>query len=268
MVHSLRGGLLAAATFLAAPAAVIAAPISPFYLTDGDLSTLIVIQGPSVTRFSATGFFQYPIAVITTIRTAATDSAFNGAEYTLGGVPTGTTFGSVPRAFDGTTDGRFNYTINFDTGDVIRTDLDWSNPVTLFTLPGGFGGYLGITFDASDATLWVSGWNTAVIEHYDLVGNLLSSFAAPTASMASLALDPADGTLWFGTQRDSGGTRTFYQYSRAGAPISTETYGSMANDNYLGGEFAFRAVAPVPAPAALLLFGVGILALAGVRRRV
>ena len=59
-------------------------------------------------------------------------------------------------------------------------------------------------------------------------------------------VDPGDGTLWFGTQSDIGGPRTFYQFSTGGVLLSTAQYSALANDNFLGGEFVGPAPAPIP----------------------
>jgi hypothetical protein len=76
----------------------------------------------------------------------------------------------------------------------------------------------------------------------------------------------ADGTLWFGTQLDLGGPRTFYQFSTAGIELGTQQYVALANDNYLGGEFALAAT-PVPEPTTLWLLGTGLFGLGLMRRR-
>lgn len=76
----------------------------------------------------------------------------------------------------------------------------------------GTAGYLGITYDSSDNTLWISQFLSNSVEHCSLSGLLLGSFAAADSTLTSLALDPADGTLWMGAQNTLG---TFYQYSRS-----------------------------------------------------
>ena len=82
-------------------------------------------------------------------------SSATGGQYTLSGIPTGTTWtGTPPPAgesynyiFDGTSDGTRNYTIeNLNSNytgigidfnvNVIATDLNWQNPVVLFSIPG------------------------------------------------------------------------------------------------------------------------------------
>ena len=86
-----------------------------------------------------------------------------------------------------------------------------------------------------------------------MTGTLLSSFAAPVLEIAGLTYDQTDGTLWFGTQQDLNRTQTLYQYSTGGVQLSTAQYAGLANDNFLGGEFAFTS-APVPG----LVVGAGL----------
>jgi hypothetical protein len=66
----------------------------------------------------------------------------------------------------------------------------------------------------------------------------------------SLALDPADGTLWMGSQGTLG---TFYRYTQSGVLLQTRVYSSLARQNTLGGEFPVTnsaSVLPTPTPAA------------------
>jgi hypothetical protein len=62
----------------------------------------------------------------------------------------------------------------------------------------------------------------------------MSSFPVPFTSITCLALDPADNTLWVGSQNTEG---SFYQYSKTGTQLSSVFYPAMAGSNTLGGEF-------------------------------
>ena len=72
------------------------------------------------------------------------------------------------------------------------------------------------------------------------------------------ALDHADGSLWFNVQGIM--QNTFYQFSKNGDLLSSETYEGLSGFNILGGEFA------VPAPSAFAAMVTAGLA-AGRRRR-
>jgi hypothetical protein len=212
-------------------------PVGQYVLTAGDEATNAIVQGATVQVTFPQIVFEYPVAVPSTIRT--TDSLFGGAggEYLLDGTFTGNTFAnSLPdeEFYDGTTDGTFNYAVTFGSNLVYRFDLDWSNPVFLFALPGGNGAYLGSTYDPFTGTLWVSGWDHDLVENYALDGTFLGGFSAGSGSITCLALDPSDGTLWFGHQDFSG---TYENWTTGGGFIGSTTYPSISDLNTLGGEF-------------------------------
>jgi hypothetical protein len=238
-----------AGIFFATNTALAVGPVSALYLTAGDNSTNWVVQGASVTNsWTQHNNTEYAIAILNTVRTLGVVGP--GSEYTLGGTYTGTNF-AYPFAgpvYDGTTNGILNYTVDYDGGGVYSTKTDWSNPTLLFSVAPR---YLGIAYDSTDGTLWLSQFNGNTVEHRSVNGALLSSFVVPFTSITCLALDPADGTLWMGSQSTEG---TFYQYSKAGVQLSTVTYPALVGQNTLGGEF----VVP-PAPTGLELDGQGTL---------
>ena len=245
-----------------------AGPSSVLYLTAGDQGNNWIVQGTSTTVFTQAQPGEYAIAVSGDVRTTGPFIGVAGAQYTLGGVYTGVDyFATVGNLYDGATDGTVNYSVDFGSGRVYQFDRDWSTPTLLFNSGLGGGNALGITYDTGTGTLWVSEWNGTTVKNYTLGGTLLSSFSTCFNEIASLAYDSADGTLWMGTQSDLGtNPRTLYQYSTAGLLLSTETYASLVNKNYLGGEFNVVARA-VPEPASLTLLGIAAISGGVVRFR-
>lgn len=250
-------------------------PTGNYYLSNG--STIWNVKGLAlVNSWTSAGL---PMAVDTTIRTTGNFVDQSGAQYSLGGTASGTTYanpGSGTFAiWDGTTDTSHNYTVTTacDTcggsqSAVIRTDLDWSNPVVLFTAGTG-GGYdsLGITYDATNNSLWVSNWNAGSrITDYAMNGSVLSSFDAGFIDIGGLALDSTDGTLW-ATQN---GSSALSQYSKSGTLLQSGTIAGLTANTLWAGEFGQDAPPPpsgAPEPASLVLFGAGAAALALLRRR-
>jgi hypothetical protein len=245
-------------------------PTGTYYLTAGDQGTNWIIQGTTATPFADNqpGLGgEYAIAVTSTVQTLGNGNPFDkglGAQYTLGGVFTGTNY-AYPAVtasfFDGTTDGAHNYSVNFLTGLVYQMNLDWSNPVVLFDTLAGVGGDLGITYDSANNSIWVSGFNNSTVTDFALNGTVLSSFTGPAGELSSLAYDPSDGTLWMGSQAQEG---TFWQFSTTGTQLQSQFYAALVGENTLGGEFAIN---PVPEPSSLALAALGGLALVGIRRR-
>jgi hypothetical protein len=240
-------------------------PISPYFLTAGDQVMNHRLTGMSLLSWGAANAGEYPIAVyggsINRVRTSGPITG-NGAEYDFNGNVTGGPFSlsGVGSCWDSTTDGNFNYLMDYSNGNVLRASLTYGAVTTLF---GGFnfGDFLGITYDRNNNSLWISGWGSNVVRDYTLGGSLLSSFSATAApgSLTSLALDPADNTLWMGTQNTLG---TFFQYSKAGALLQTVVIPGLAGQNTLGGEFPFAASA-VPEPMTIALAGLGLAGAAG-----
>lgn len=260
--RSILGLLSVLALAMSCIPASAAGPTSRLYLTGGE--KVFVVQGASMLDSfdHASGPEAYPIAVADTVRTAGTDiNDALGAEYSLAGAFTGTTFAGLgTTAFDATTDRAFNYYVEFDTGNVYRTGLDWSNPELLFD--AGDQTYLGITYDRTDNTLWLAQYSSGVIEQRSMTGAVLASFSASVGGglATALALDPADQTLWIANQL----TATLYQYSKAGDFLGFQQYAALDGLSILGGEFAMPV--PEPSACALLLAGLALVGLTAKRR--
>jgi hypothetical protein len=245
----------------------LAGPTSPLYLTyTFDLNgghSIVVVQGNSIINSFAEAYGapdEVPIAVAGDVRTTGNSSTTIGGQYSLAGTPTGTTYvslGIASTAYDSTTDGSHNYVVDYTYGGVYQTGRDYSNPVALFTSSGPYN--VGITYDKTNNSLWISGWGaTTVVTDYSMNGTVLSWFDTGHYENASLAMDPADHTLWLVDDN----TGNLEQYSTAGVLLSTGPYVGYA----LGGEFDMGG-SPTPEPGTLVMFGSGILGLAGLVRR-
>jgi len=247
----------------------LAGPTSQLYLTtvnpNGSPTYIVTVQGNNViqTITDAYGIGEFPIAVYGDIRTTGysyIDAV--GGQYSLGGTPTGTSYllQSAVYAYDSTSDGFHNYLVDWDTGTVYQTARDYTNPVALFTSSGSSN--IGITYDAANHSLWISAYSGSLVSDYSLNGTLLSSFSTGHDFNVALALDPADHTLWLANELwTSANYHYLEQYSTTGVLLSTGPYVGYA----FGGEFDLAPT--TPEPGTLIMFGSGILGLAGVLRR-
>ena len=269
------------AALLALSAGPLAAqgPTGTYYLAGADATTAVGgnwrIQGATATASApahpAQRYGESAIAVSGDVRTLGAFTGASGrlgAQYSLGFVATGVAYGGAGAVtdrhafFDGTTDGAFNYSVAYG-GGVYRMERDWTAPVLLFTPV--LTGALGITYDPSNNSLWVSEFSGTRVRNYALDGTELSTFdTGGITGIGALALDYSDGTLWFGSQPNYG---TFYQYSRAGVQLQTQSYADMSSANMLGGEFDLVGVAAVPEPGTLVLLAGGLALVGGASAR-
>ena len=239
-----------------------AGTLSALYLTSGDTQTIFEVQGSSiVTSWTAQNGAEYPVAVSGgTVRTTGSYGG-NGATHTLSGTFISANGPSQYGTFDGTTNGTVNFGIDYYTGQVFEANLNWSNPQFLFSASG-----LGITYDATNNSLWLGGFGFGQICDYSLAGAQLSCFLTPqTAYDQALALDPADGTLWV-TQRTLDSTIILDQYSKSGMFLQEISINAGQYQNILGGEFELGQ-ATVPEPASLFLMVTSVLGVGGTIRR-
>ncbi len=259
-------------------------PIGTYYITDyvngQGGSTLDAIQGTTfVQNVSASPGAEGPIAVFSDagdVRTTSFVSSYDGGQYTgapgLNVTPDGTTFTNNfiggDSAYDGTTDGKVNYTIDYNYGAVIVTDTQWGGPGSILFNLNQIGN-AGITYDATNNSLWIQNFFTGRITDYSMTGTVLSSFATDTLGYAATALAmDVDHTLWFATY----GAGLLRHYSTTGVDLGTVDFSSSGLGYALGGEIAALPVATsVPEPSTLAagaIAALGSIMFARHRRRV
>jgi hypothetical protein len=282
MLRAGLGAVLAVALVAESAAASQVGPIGTYYLTDysnriNGASTLDAIQGNSIVLNPSISQYQEgAIAVFPAQNVLRTFGGFNGdvgGEYgpvpSLTVSPTGPTYTNndgVHSWNDSTTNGSVNF--------LVDQDVPYGGVYTVSTTFGGTPHLLfatgddedeGITYDATNNSLWIQDLATGVITDYSLTGTVLTSFATiggvnNTGDLATALAMDVDHTLWF----DNYGTGTIDHYSTTGTYLGSATYAGLGYA--LGGEIG---AAPTPEPASLTLFGLGAagIGLAGIRRR-
>lgn len=228
---------------LIAPGMVVqtSAQTSEYFLLSGDQGMFTVVRNGTIQRqwavASGTNQYQYPIAVRDTVRTMGADVGAIGAEYRLTGTDLNTRYthpDGTSRCWDGATDGVHNYSID-TIGHVYQFNLDWTDPVFLFSA-GGLG---GLTYDPSNSSLWVGLFSSStMLTDYSMAGAVLSSFSTGHDENMAVAMDYADGTLWIHNRNAQG---TIEQWSRNGQMLNSIAVHGLDSQNALGGEFAFTS---------------------------
>jgi hypothetical protein len=203
------------------------------------------------------------LAIGSTVRTVNELSGANGAEYTLTGAFTGTTYQQsvAVLALDGTQDAAHNYLVDAFGGNVFSFDTNWANPVFLFnpaSSPPAI--WSGITYDAANNSLWLANPLTSTVADFTLAGALLSSFTT-SASPVGLALDPADQTLWTSDNNLPG---VFEQYDKSGKLLQVQTYPTVG---VTPGGMEFAPATATPEPGVFGLAALGLVTLIAVKTR-
>jgi len=218
------------------------------------VGTTYVYQGGQQLRsWTHAGPYEIPLAVVGgTVRQGAVFSGFSGTEYSTAGALTGTHYAAAPNVYDAASDGTSIYGWDVISASLLRYDLNWSHPQSLFSLGASYSYlYMGITYDPQNGSIWLAAWNNSNAGHlynYSLTGTLLGNITlAGGAELGSgLAYDAADNTFWmFDARADR-----LDQYSRNGDLLSTITERSRV----YGLEFA-----AVPEPATMTLVAVAAL---------
>mgnify|MGYP001165879763 CR=1 FL=1 len=240
-----------AAIAVAGAAATASAQTQPYYITDGDASTMFIVQNGSLQATKATYNLGYPIAVRNTIWLGHRDDA-GAFEYDLFGDATGGSSAGgngFSQLLDGATGIANNYGIECCGGpnSVTIADPDWSNQKVLFNLPGGAEG-VGIAYATSTNTLFAMFFFEMTVNEYDLNGTLLNRWNYQDQFEAALAYEASTNTLW--TAQNSG--NIIRQYALDGTPLQTITVAGLGNfGNIWGGEMQ------IPAPGSLALVAAG-----------
>jgi hypothetical protein len=251
-----RFSIAFAACLLATGAIAFTGPTSTLYLMNygefGSNVGLDMLQGNTFNSVSTGNPIDICIAASGDIRTYGYVPATAGSRFSLTGTPLAggpyiNTYGQ--QMHDGTSDGLYNYSVDYITGEVIQFDRNWASPLVLFTINNGTVGW--ITMNGVDGSFWFSQYGGPdLVEHRSHTGTLLGSFNSGVFGSQGLALDPVDGTLWM-----SQGS-TLYQFSQTGTQLQNGT--PVPNPQWYGMEFD---ITPVPEPAVGLLILSGVLIL-------
>jgi hypothetical protein len=243
-------------------------PTSTLYLVNygefsgGNISGLDLVQGLTENSFPTGNLVDTAIAASGDIRTMGYVLSESGSRFGLAGnpLPGGPYLNNYGgQLHDGTSDGFYNYAVDYVSGNVLQFDRNWASPVTLFN-PNGPGTTGWITMNAADGSFWLSWYGGPdKVEHRSHTGTLLISFNSGVAGNQGLALDPVDGTLW-----TSSSGYVLYQFDQSGNLLQTLPVSVSGGGYWYGMEFD---ITPVPEPASLVLAGAGLASLLWPRRK-
>ena len=238
------------------------------YLTAADQKTGVIVSGTSFSTFNLSGSQESPIAVINGfVSTNGFAPGATGSLYSLTGALVTAGANTLPGIgsffIDGTSDGTSIYTVDFNNGQVVKTNSTWGTPSNLFVAAGANPG--GITYDSLDKTLYISDYQDSSVKKYSLTGTLISSFSTGHIANTALSYDSKDNTVWL-VNRTVSSALTLEQYSATGIALQTLTSAPLASLNVLGGEFAPAATA-TPEPSTFALLGLGLVAFGVSKRR-
>ena len=209
-------------------------PRSPLYISLG--GGIVIVDGRRNTVVPGNPAMALVIAVSSDlgVRTLAGVPPWTGgAAFTLDGrqvyAPRAATEG-VCCFYDGTTDGRFNYSVRQDStllepigsrplapSALYRFSLDWSDPQPLFHLTPA-GHYGGVSYSGASGTFWMSrnDAGVAVVEQWSRDGRLVSVPVRAVSPLTGLAVDARDDTIWVMRQQPSAKVIDLENYDRSG----------------------------------------------------
>lgn len=137
--------------------------------------------------------------------------------------------------------------------------------LSIFLSP--FNVSVGVTYDRSNDSFWISSVNDGIVANISRAGSVLSSFNTGLSRVVALALDPADDTLWMGNS-----SGTFFQFTKTGTQLSS-FFDLSLTTNVLGAEFNLAAAATgapeisgTTCAVPLTFWGVAFLVFVGKRR--
>jgi len=243
-------------------------PTSTLYVTNygefagGTVTGLDLIQGASVSSYPANDLLGINIAVYGDVRTHGYSGGDTGSRYDLAANPLvgGPYINTIPlsQLHDGTSDGNYNYSVNYTTGDVLRFDRNWASPTVLFNATANIPGAGWITMDVSNGSFWISQWGGPdLVAHFTSTGTLLGTFNSGVLGSVGLAFDPVDGTLWMGDSNFK-----LHQYNQLGTPLQTSSYA--VQGSWYGMEFNTQSV---PEPSSMFFAAIVVAGVAAWRIR-
>lgn len=176
-----------------------------------------------------------------------------------------------------------DFFITSHDGDIRRFDSN-GGFISSFTV-GGAGN--GLTYDPLNKTLFVSHWNTGIVEQYTLDGQLLSSFDPDLLdSLVGLSFDPVARTLLISDNYSD----YVNEYDLEGNFIGTfidfrpypnnglgTYYDGTTGNFYYGGQASTLLVyndstrptlsSPIPAPSIIFILGLGLASMVSFSRK-
>ncbi len=204
-------------------------------MTAEDPATTWIVQNGEV--IDEWGHFERDVilAVRETIRALRFDSRGVGHEYEMDGTFTGVTYAPPPvngQLIDGAASTDHNYTAEFGgSGTVWQFDSAWEGQRALFATGED---YIGIAYDMSDDTLWLS-IDGQGIRNVTLTGETLFEFNPGAGRWGSLAYEQATDTLWMIDNQ----TSEMRQYDTSGNMLLSQ--GVVDFGNIFNAEFPVQA---------------------------
>lgn len=200
-----------------------------------------VLQGGTIRESWVGRRYDLAPAVRDTIRAVPNRGPDPGHEYRFDGTLTGSSYVRPPlegNTFDAGASMSHNYIADNLLGMVYECDPDWSNPRQLFVTGES---YVGITYDSSDDTLWLSSHGSSAnrIVNMTLDGRLIREFSPGDYwRWGCLAYEPSSDTLWTINNFSS----EIKQFDKDGLLLRSITNVSLGD--VWGGEFPVAGTGP------------------------